>query len=279
MNISGNAPSEYVPGIPSYQTLNTVDNDEDPATYENRFRHYLDRYDGAIAYADSCVGNLLSGLTDLGRDQETTIILHADHGEAFGEEGVFFFHGLSLTKDQIHVPLIVKGPGLEPGRREDPVSLIDIMPYLCEVFDLGNLKSMMGRSFLTDPDPERKIISQILRQLGIVKGERLHLYGQGWFENPESGILFHPNHQKIKGPEANPGFLKSDLAIRIIDYCHDSLGLKNLKPDKESISLNRWVNDFVLEANSISFDSELIERSKGDQTLIDNRLRDLGYID
>ncbi|GAG22491.1 unnamed protein product, partial [marine sediment metagenome] len=174
------APEDYIPGIPAYQALGFEPSS--PPKYESRFKEYLDRYDGAIAYVDLAVGRLLALLKSQNRYNDAIIIVHADHGEAFGEQGVFFFHGLTVTRDQIHVPLIVKAAQLAPGRYSAPVSLCDIMPFLAEALDLDAPGGMMGRSLLARPDPQRFIPSQILRQLAIINNENLYLYGQGYFE-------------------------------------------------------------------------------------------------
>ena len=45
----------------------------------------LDRYDSEIAYVDSQVKRLLSGLKARGLEKNTAIVFFADHGESFGE--------------------------------------------------------------------------------------------------------------------------------------------------------------------------------------------------
>ncbi|WP_329611655.1 sulfatase-like hydrolase/transferase [Kitasatospora herbaricolor] len=45
----------------------------------------------ALAYADEHLGNLVEGLT---RDRRWLVIMCADHGDAFGEDG---YHGRGIT--------------------------------------------------------------------------------------------------------------------------------------------------------------------------------------
>src|SRR5262245_10713624 len=80
-------------GIPAYQALPGL---HSAAAYERR---YLDE----IRYLDPHVGRLIAALDELGRP---AVLLTADHGEAFGEDGFYFAHGHSVGLDQIRVPLL-----------------------------------------------------------------------------------------------------------------------------------------------------------------------------
>jgi len=80
-------------------------------------------YDGAIAWTDEQLGRLLDGLRQRGRLDNLVLVITSDHGEAFGEHDAFL-HGNSLYREEIHVPLVVWGPGRVPAglRVERPVS-------------------------------------------------------------------------------------------------------------------------------------------------------------
>ncbi len=79
-------------------------------------RRMFDGYDVGIRYADDAVGALCSKLDDLGVLGETAILVTSDHGEAFGELGVYADH---QTADHpvAHVPAILSWPGLGAGVR------------------------------------------------------------------------------------------------------------------------------------------------------------------
>jgi arylsulfatase A-like enzyme len=74
----------------------------------------FDGYDVGIRFADEAVGALCSKLDDLGVLGETAILVTSDHGEAFGEMGVYADHQ-AADEAIAHVPAIVSWPGLEPG--------------------------------------------------------------------------------------------------------------------------------------------------------------------
>ena len=73
----------------------------------------LDRYDAEIRYTDAQIGRLLDWLQDSPLQGKTYVIIHSDHGEGFGLHG-YRYHGQHLYNDQVHVPLIVSGPGYAP---------------------------------------------------------------------------------------------------------------------------------------------------------------------
>lgn len=91
-------------------------------------------YDQAIAYLDHEIGRLLQALEQRGLLQNTVVIITSDHGEAFGEHGIYG-HGSTLYLPMLHVPLLLAGPGVMPeGRRvDDWVSLHAIAPTVMEL--------------------------------------------------------------------------------------------------------------------------------------------------
>jgi arylsulfatase A-like enzyme len=71
-------------------------------------------YDGALAYLDSQLGALFDRLRTLGVLDSTVVIVTSDHGEQFGNHGLWG-HGNSLYQDILHVPLIVRFPPSVPS--------------------------------------------------------------------------------------------------------------------------------------------------------------------
>ncbi len=91
-----------------------------------RHRQLMARYDEEIAYLDHELGQLFRALDELGRLRRAWVFVTADHGEAFGEHGVFE-HGTTVYDEVTHVPLIVFPPeGVVLAGTNDPVSLVDV---------------------------------------------------------------------------------------------------------------------------------------------------------
>ena len=66
----------------------------------------IDAYDGGIYYTDQQIDALLKELESRGKLENTIVVITSDHGELFGEHGLWEHHN-SLYKPVIHVPLIV----------------------------------------------------------------------------------------------------------------------------------------------------------------------------
>ncbi len=83
-------------------------------------------YDAKVLYADHHIGRLLQHLQQSGRYEDTVVIVTADHGEALGQHGAIE-HGEPPYQHQVHVPLLMDGPGLPEGQVvDDPVELLDL---------------------------------------------------------------------------------------------------------------------------------------------------------
>ena len=83
----------------------------------------IDAYDGGIYYTDQQIDVLLKELESRGKLDNTIVVITSDHGELFGEHGLWEHHN-SLYKPVIYVPLIVWYPKSAPQnmRIDTPVS-------------------------------------------------------------------------------------------------------------------------------------------------------------
>ena len=112
----------------------------------------MQKYDYEIAYEDTLIGELLDGLDATGLAKTTTVVVMADHGEAFGAHLVggkpAFFHGDTLYQELTNVPLIFRVPGGPPCMRDDVVQLIDLAPTVAALFGVAPAKSWQGRSLV-----------------------------------------------------------------------------------------------------------------------------------
>ncbi|MBM7563229.1 sulfatase family protein [Paenibacillus sacheonensis] len=107
------------------------------------------QYDGSVAYMDICMQTIFTKLADMGIEDETLIVITADHGETLYEHDCFFDHH-GLYDNTLVVPLIFKFPGRVPaGKRVESVSVIaDIMPTVLSLLDIDNGQSFDGRNLV-----------------------------------------------------------------------------------------------------------------------------------
>lgn len=119
---------------PLYDDWSFPDHISDRKTVE----HLLDGYDASIRKVDAEVRTLLAVLEQEGIRDETAVIITGDHGEAFGEHGIYVEHAMPHTACQ-RVPLIVSWPGVtteNEGAVNSFVYQFDLMPTICDLFDI-----------------------------------------------------------------------------------------------------------------------------------------------
>jgi arylsulfatase A-like enzyme len=90
-------------------------------------------YDEEIRFTDAGIGRLLDALEELGLDDDTLVVVTADHGEEFFGRG-WLGHTRTLYEEVIRVPLIIRVPGNnERGRAvAAPVSLVSLAPTILD---------------------------------------------------------------------------------------------------------------------------------------------------
>jgi arylsulfatase A-like enzyme len=110
----------------------------------------LNRFDNALHYADRYVGEMIAFLEEIGDWDSTVFIVVSDHGEAFYEHEQPT-HGTSLYEEQVRSLLMIRAPGLEPRRIQEPVSLLDVPPMLLEILGLEPHGNFQGRGDVLDP--------------------------------------------------------------------------------------------------------------------------------
>jgi arylsulfatase A-like enzyme len=112
-------------------------------------RRLIDGYDTGILYADQQVGYIIQQLKAAGVYEDTAIIISSDHGENFGELGIYAEHG---TADAItcRIPFIVKWPGGKKGAVAPGFQYnLDWAPTLMDLLGRDKPAAWDGRSFAT----------------------------------------------------------------------------------------------------------------------------------
>ena len=117
---------------------------EAPREWQDRFPG--EPYAAEVAYADDLVRQLDTRLTELGIGQELLLMVTSDHGEGLGEHDELL-HGFFAYETTLAVPLIFRGPGVEPGTKlAGPAGLVDVFPTVLELLGLPNDTQVSGRS-------------------------------------------------------------------------------------------------------------------------------------
>ena len=107
-------------------------------------------YDGEISYIDGYLGRFLDDLKKRGLFDTSMIIVTSDHGEGFGEHGLYFHHGYNITEEITRVPLIIKMSGNSPRGKVigEQVQTSDIFDTILDVADITNQENILSKSLL-----------------------------------------------------------------------------------------------------------------------------------
>jgi len=107
----------------------------------------VDLYDSGIANADAHLATVLRRIEHLGLDRRTVVVVTSDHGELFGEHGVF--NHVSLYEENLLVPLVIADPRrARPQRIADQVRLIDLAPTILDLAGVSPLPEADGISLV-----------------------------------------------------------------------------------------------------------------------------------
>jgi arylsulfatase A-like enzyme len=127
--------------------------------------YIIAQYDGAVAYMDACIQELLQEINRLGLEEDTLVLFDADHGETLYDHDCYFDHH-GLYECTVRIPLMMRFPGkVAAGRRcNDPCQMKDIMPTVLDLLGVKNNIKFDGRSLVPlmegrerTPEPEAYI--------------------------------------------------------------------------------------------------------------------------
>ncbi len=117
----------------------------DPAFPEAQYR-------AEISYLDQELGRLL----DHERFRDAVVAVTADHGESLGEHDTYYNHVL-LYPDTLHVPLVLRAPGVPRGRRvKSPVRQIDVARTLLDLAGLAAVEFPGGNVLASLDNPREE---------------------------------------------------------------------------------------------------------------------------
>jgi arylsulfatase A-like enzyme len=95
------------------------------------------RYRAVARSIDAQLGRMLAALKQTGLEKNTAIVFLSDHGEGLGQSG-FWVHSIFLWESLVHVPLVMRVPGIPAQTISRPVSLVDIAPTLAPLIGEGS---------------------------------------------------------------------------------------------------------------------------------------------
>ena len=102
-------------------------------------RHSYADYTSCVKYSDNLLAEMIEDFRRLNLIQDTLFVIVGDHGESFGEHGLFV-HNSSMYEEEVSVPLVFWSDDGRLAHHFDPVSRqIDIVPTIADL--LGMMSS------------------------------------------------------------------------------------------------------------------------------------------
>lgn len=114
---------------------------------KTRDAYQLSQYDGEIAYLDNELGRFFSQLKRMGIYDSSLIIITSDHGELFGEHGLYW-HRTHMYEEVVRIPLLIKFPfSKRIGREKRMITLADLYPTILSICELPIPTTISGKAF------------------------------------------------------------------------------------------------------------------------------------
>ena len=136
------------------------------------------KYRALARLVDREIGTLLDDLRASGQLDESIVVLMSDHGEGLSTDPRLpEHHGQFIYNDLVHVPMMIRVPGVEPREIDRAVSLIDLYPTMIELAggtgsaqaDAISLVPHLTTTPPAEPPEPRLLALNEVEQFGVVR--------------------------------------------------------------------------------------------------------------
>jgi arylsulfatase A-like enzyme len=144
-----------IPGTEAFNELDVTDKPAtirampliDPATADDIRNTYRAELASLLA-VDESIARIVARLEETGELDNTVIVFLSDNGFMLGEHRLVFQKTVPY-EESIRVPMVVRGPGFEPGSEVDgPVGNVDLAPTILELAGAQPGLAVDGQSLL-----------------------------------------------------------------------------------------------------------------------------------
>jgi arylsulfatase A-like enzyme len=239
-------------------------------------RHGRNRYDRALASLDATLAPLLAAVGD-----DVVVVLHGDHGERLIEGALAYRwyrlrrdllgrartdkregHETDVYEELIRVPLVIAAPGRLPGgaRVDQLVRQVDVMPTLLDLLEQPVPAALDGTSLVPAAFAGAELeLEAFIEACGRVHGtprDRRH----GWRT---------PRWKYVAAPHA------ASVPEELYDLAADPRERRNLAASEPARVAALRARVAAVEAAATAPDA----LSAAEQQVVEQRLRDLGYLE
>lgn len=150
MFISWNPPHPPYDKVPKkyvnmYEDIPLRANVPEELREDEEYLRTIREYFGAVTGLDENFKRILDYLKENNLEDDTIVVLSADHGDMMGSQGIM---GKNIWyEESINIPFMIRGKDIEPGRTQCLFSSIDHMPTLLDLLEVDIPKTVQGQSF------------------------------------------------------------------------------------------------------------------------------------
>jgi arylsulfatase A-like enzyme len=233
---------------------------------ESDFERLRTLYDGELRYLDKRLGELFDTLEAEGELEDTLVVVTSDHGENLGDHDLMA-HQYCLFDTLLHVPLIVRGPGVEPGVRDGLVELRDLYQT---VLDAADCDTALSPETDIRGHPDRDAVAAEYWTPPCPTSELKETYG----DLPERVRKFDRGLQAVRTREWKL-ILGTDGSCKLYNVSQDPREQTDVSESNPDV-VEELTKTIQSRLDPITTDSS---RTDPDVSpVISNRLEDLGYI-
>jgi arylsulfatase A-like enzyme len=240
--------------VPSYYP-------DHPVIRDGIARHYEQ-----VATVDQEVGEIISALKKNGLWDQTIIFFFTDHGSPMPREKQ------NLYEEGLKIPLIVRGPGISPQRREDLVSGIDISVASLSLAGIKVPAVMEGRSLFSTNHQPRSFVIGVRDRLGVaidrvrcVRTERFRYIRNYYTDRPLYQLQYRESYASLKT-------LRDLYATERLSPLQASYHQENQRPPEELYDLSNDPD----QVKNLAGDPKYAEELKSHRVILNDWIQDTG---
>lgn len=184
----------------------------------------VDLYDSDIRYCSRHLERLFEYLRDAGIWQSTDLVFSSDHGEEFGEHGMYN-HGNYPYEELTHVPLILKTAGKRPSVVEDERELVDVAPTTLDLYGIDpEAYDLAGRNLFEGGPRDVFVLGQPTNHEPAVT---LRRYPWKFVHSESDPQLYHLEHDPDE--QTNLVSERDDIVSRLQKAIPEHLETRDIK--------------------------------------------------
>lgn len=241
-----------------------------------------DMYDAEVAYQDHLLAQLIEVLDSDYHREHSMVIFLADHGEMLGEHG-YMGHGFGVHEELIRVPLFMRVPGLDQGRKvHNRVSITEVFYTVLDYFGYEALQMPYAA--------EVDVCSQSLLRMAVRDDfAAQNLVAEAYGPENALTIMRKCSPEMIAQYKADQVhravYQGDDKMVAVGDFSKTLYNLagdpKEVKPyqDEYRILALSKILDAYLELATTRNTGAFQRKISLKDDLIQQRLRDLGYLE